>query len=215
MSVDFPNRDLSDRIHPQHVMRIAGNGVTAGSVITVTLERSGHTIAREAVPFFWRLSARDKDDIRWYLEDYFEWQAEPAPRIAARIERRVIRLGNELFEATFPSGGKMRRFWRRAKGHVGSLRVEIAADRELATVPWELLRETECSPVALQVAAFVRLSPRTANTPRVRSGRLRVLLVIARPRRTGDVPFRSVANQLVIAAAHHQDVLSVDRKSVV
>jgi hypothetical protein len=210
MSVDFPNKTSSDRTRPKHVMRITCNAATAGSVITVTLERSGRTIAREAVPFFWQLSDRDKDDIRWYLEEYFEWQAEPAPRIAARIERRAIRLGHELFEATFPAGGPMRRFWRRAKGHAASLRVEIAADRELATVPWELLREPECAPVALQVASFVRLSPRTANVPLARRDRLRVLLVIARPRRTADVPFRSVAGQLVIAAANHKDVLSVD-----
>jgi CHAT domain len=210
MSVGSPDRPLSERVRPEHVMRISCDPAAAANVITVTLERSGHTVAREAVPFLWQLSARDKDDIRWYLEEYLQWQAEPAPRIAARIERRAVRLGNELFEATFPTGGPMRRFWRHAKDHTASLRVQIAVYGELATVPWELLREPGCSPVALQVASFVRVPPRTANLPKVHRDRLRVLLVIARPRRTADVPFRSVANQLVIAAEQHQDVLSID-----
>jgi hypothetical protein len=34
-------------------------------------------------------SARDQEDIRWYLEDFPQYPMDPAPAIAVRIERRI------------------------------------------------------------------------------------------------------------------------------
>ncbi len=40
-----------------------------------------------------RLTRRDEADLRWYLEDYLQWPHEPAPEIAARVERLMEELG--------------------------------------------------------------------------------------------------------------------------
>ena len=51
----------------------------------------------ERRPFSFTLSAQEAEDIRWYLEDYRDYQADPAPKIAKRIERRMHEVGRELF----------------------------------------------------------------------------------------------------------------------
>src|SRR5262249_28408112 len=71
-----------------------------------------------------------------------------------------------------------------------------------ASVPWELLRNPAATtPLALEAHAFVRAhgSPLKAaqGSEAVGTGPVRILLVICRPRRGKDVPFRSVAAQLL------------------
>jgi tetratricopeptide (TPR) repeat protein len=67
-------------------------------------------------------------------------------------------------------------------------------------LPWELARDPATDGVlALRAGSFVRGYPGAAAPPREAepAGRVRVLLVIARPGGPADVPFRSVASQLV------------------
>jgi len=69
-------------------------------------------------------------------------------------------------------------------------------------MPWELLRDPRTdAPLALAAAEFVRVQSQAAREPRLpqiqSGGPVRVLLVICRPGGRDDVPFRSVANQLV------------------
>lgn len=38
--------------------------------------------------FSYPLSAQDREDLRWYLEDYLENAFDPAPKIAALVEKK-------------------------------------------------------------------------------------------------------------------------------
>jgi tetratricopeptide (TPR) repeat protein len=160
------------------------------------------------------VSAADRERVRWYLEDFLEYPVEPAPTIAAGVEGRLAELGEQLFSAVF-GGGDGVRLWARLQDRLGETRVEIASEVADATaVPWELLRDPATgTPLALEAASFVRVNQQPARpaSPGISDAdRLRVLLVICRPAAGADVPFRSVASQLVRLSADARRVFQLD-----
>jgi hypothetical protein len=40
---------------------------------------------------------QQREDIRWYLEDFLQYPLDPAPKIAARIEKDMADLGRRLW----------------------------------------------------------------------------------------------------------------------
>lgn len=180
--------------------------------LTQMLESSGHyrvevALDREGLRqtatsrFQFVLSNQDRDDARWYLEDYLQYPFDPAPAIAQRIEGRIREIGVELFKAVFRSSEDARDLWAILRTHLNSTRIEIITEvREATTIPWELLRDPKTdTPLALRAQAFVRAQPNSAERPQLprASDRIRILLVICRPSGRSDVPFRSVASRLI------------------
>ena len=55
--------------------------------------------------------AGDGEQIRWYLEDYAEFPADPAPAIAREAEVRLARAGVELFGRVFGGGVRRLRYF--------------------------------------------------------------------------------------------------------
>jgi len=156
--------------------------------------------------FGFKLTAQDHQDIRWYLEDYLQYPQEPAPTIAARIEKRMTEIGVELFTALFePSDdatGDARDLWATLRTELSETRVEIVTSvQEATSIPWELIRDPKTNTaLALRARAFVRAQPQAVQEPYVPESdaeRIRILLVICRPKRDDDVPFRSVATRLI------------------
>jgi hypothetical protein len=156
---------------------------------------------RSEFPF--TLSDTDQAVLRWYLEDYLGSPFAPERKLAARIEARMQAIGEALFDTLFADhDGKA--LWGGIRERLDSLRVEVASDIQDATsVPWELLREPDAgAPLAVAVREFVRSHTQTKKTAlaaRADALPIRVLLVICRPGRQRDVPFRSVASRLVKA----------------
>ncbi len=156
--------------------------------------------AISAFPF--ALPAQDREDLRWYLEDFLQYPLDPAPTIAARIEQRMAAIGVELFNAIFQSNADARDLWANLRGELNDTRVEIVTGvREATALPWELLRDPKTdAALALEAQSFVRASSQPARRPRLpqsASGPIRILLAICRPRGGDDVPFRSVASRLL------------------
>jgi tetratricopeptide (TPR) repeat protein len=152
--------------------------------------------------------------VRWYLEDYAEFPADPAPAIAVEAEAQLAREGAGLFRAVFADVDAVG-IWERARDRLGQVRVEVEADPgEGPGLAWELLRDPgRDAPVALGAGAFVRTHLRAAghpDLPEPSGDRLRVLLVIARPGGRADVPFRSVASRLVRGGAERMEGLDLD-----
>jgi tetratricopeptide (TPR) repeat protein len=152
--------------------------------------------------------------VRWYLEDYAEFPADPAPVIAAEAEAQLARQGAELFARVF-SDPDAAEIWGRARDRLGQVRVEVEADPgEGPGLAWELLRDPRLDQaVAVAAGAFVRTHLRAAGHPALpepSGDRLRVLLVIARPGGRADVPFRSVASRLVRGGAEQMAGLDLD-----
>jgi tetratricopeptide (TPR) repeat protein len=156
----------------------------------------------------------DGERIRWYLEDYAEFPADPAPVIAREAERRLAQAGAELFRQVF-GGEDAAGIWERARDRLGEVRVEVDADPGAGPgLAWELLRDPgRDAPVALGAGAFVRTHLRAAGHPSLpepSGDRLRVLLVICRPGGREDVPFRSVASRLIRGGAEQMPGLDLD-----
>jgi hypothetical protein len=59
--------------------------------------------------------AGDGERIRWYLEEYAEFPADPAPVLAAAAEAQLARVGAELFARVFSSGPAAAGIWDRAR----------------------------------------------------------------------------------------------------
>lgn len=168
-----------------------------GENVVATFEADGQPSQSVTRPLTLALSAQDEEDIRWYLEDYLIYPLEPAPTIAARIEKRMEEIGRELFRSTL--GGT--KVWFSAEQQLEDTRVVIESDVRHTRVPWELLRdpETEIS-LALHVPSFVRAHSSSSFAPKPGDGsgpKIRMMLAICRPGGAEDVPFRSVARHLL------------------
>jgi tetratricopeptide (TPR) repeat protein len=187
----------------------------AGAEHAVELQLAGPGPVQSAsVRFGFELSARDREDLRWYLEDYLQYPVEPAPEIARAVEARLAALGAELFRQVFRTSDDARELWFALKGSLSDARVEVATGVDgAAGIPWELLRDPATDgPLALRSGAFVRALAETAAPVRVppASEKLRVLLVICRPGGRADVPFRSVASHLVRLSSGAREVFQLD-----
>lgn len=177
--------------------------------------QDGRALPREAEAVFESpLGARDGERIRWYLEEYPEFPADPAPTIAAETEAQLADEGRALFRALFSEPDAWG-IWEQARDMLGEVRVEVDTDPgEGPGLAWELLRDpSRDAAVALGAGAFVRTHLRAAGhgqLPEPTGERLRVLLVIARPGGRADVPFRSVASRLVRSGMERMEGLDLD-----
>jgi tetratricopeptide (TPR) repeat protein len=170
--------------------------------VEVALEAEGQPRQTAAAGFDFSLGAQEAEDLRWYLEDYLQHPHDPAPKIAARVERRIKDIGAALFRAVFQSGDDARDLWATLRLGLSDTRVEIVTGVSGASaVPWELLRDpTTDAPLALRARSFVRAHPQPAQRPplpRADGDSMRILLVICRPGGDEDVPFRSVAMRIL------------------
>jgi hypothetical protein len=169
----------------------------------IEIDLTGDGAPRAATSMFdFRLSPQDEEDLRWYLEDFLQYPQEPAPTIARRVEGLMSEVGTKLFAGVFQANNDARDIWSRVRERLGETRIEIITGvTEAATIPWELLREPKTTAaLALSAHSFVRAQPNTALAPKLparKKGKIRILLVICRPRGEKDVPFRSVASQLI------------------
>jgi tetratricopeptide (TPR) repeat protein len=182
-------------------------------VVELSLEGAGARRAAVAEVGF-GLSAQDREDVRWYLEDYLQYPVVPAPQVAGRVQARLAELGADLFRQVFEANRDTIGLWDAVAGSLPATRVEVDAGIEAGSaVPWELLRDPATDGVlALRAGAFVRTHPETAVPVSVpdQPGGLRVLLVICRPGGRADVPFRSVASHLVRLSRQAREAFRLD-----
>jgi tetratricopeptide (TPR) repeat protein len=176
--------------------------------VEVSLEGDGLPRRMANSHFEFKLTGQDREDLRWYLEDYLQYPVDPAPKIAARIEMRMREIGTELFKKLFETNDDVRYLWATLYTHLNDTRVEIITGIEEATaIPWELIHDPKSDmPLALRVREFVRAHHQGIQPPKLPDmtrGPVRILLVICRPGGKDDVPFRSVASRLIKALGEH------------
>lgn len=173
--------------------------------VDVRLEGDGFVPCAAKANFDFEMTAQDREDLRWYLEDFLKDPHDPAPTIAARVEKKIAEIGTKLFKELFHSSDDARDLWATLRTQLNDTRVEIVTSvEEAASIPWELLRDPKTdTPLPLRARSFVRALPRAAQRPKLPpmpqadAGPIRILLVICRPGGDDDVPFRSVAARLI------------------
>jgi hypothetical protein len=189
-------------------------GRASGARRVEVMWRDGAARRVAATEFAGPDNEQDQELIRWYVEDYAEFPADPAPAIAADAEARLAKAGIDLFGRVFSSADAVG-IWERVRDRLSEIRVEVETDlSEGPGLTWELLRDpSRDAAVALSAKAFVRTHLRAAghpDLPEPSGNRLRVLMVICRPDRDDDVPFRSVASHLIRGGANQIEGLDLD-----
>ena len=120
------------------VLRVVDRRVDDRRKVTVSWV-DGSTLTHE-IDVSLPVDGVESEKVRWYLEDYAEFPAEPAPAIARDAEALLETAGRELFERVFAGRGATR-VWTQAQDGFADARVEIDTDpSDVPGVPWELLR---------------------------------------------------------------------------
>jgi hypothetical protein len=109
--------------------------------------------------------------------------------------------GAALVRSIFEGLHEAVQLWTLIEPHLSSTRIEITTDiAEATAIPWELIRNPHTKTnLALSAEAFVRTQreAQLSLAPQAETEKVRILLVICRPKGGEDVPFRSVAGRLV------------------
>jgi hypothetical protein len=127
-------------------LRLAHRAIGTGHVVELALDGAGPPLTAKA-RFHLDLTAQDREDIRWYLEDYLQYPAAPAPLIAQRVEGRIGALGRG---ALSHQAARLAPIWHR---YISEGRVplwSVGGQRRLAC---------RCAPFAVGIARGVGACP--------------------------------------------------------
>jgi tetratricopeptide (TPR) repeat protein len=147
-------------------------------------------------PLMWPLDGSALEQLRWYLEDYLAAPFGVWEERGPAVQQKLAAWGDQVFGSAF-GNGPARDAYRRARER-GLEVVVRSAEPALLGLPWELMRDG-AGPVALETGGVSRSLPAGggAGILEVPDGRLRVLMVISRPRGTSDVGYQMVARPLL------------------
>lgn len=107
-------------------LRIKQNTESNGNYrVEIALEGDGLPRQTATATFAFEMTAQDHEDLRWYLEDYLQYPFDPAPTIAARVEKRMNEIGTDLFKEVFERDEQNRRLWAKVYERLSDVRVEI------------------------------------------------------------------------------------------
>jgi len=141
-------------------------------------------------------------DVRWYLEEYWQWPFGPFRGRAHGIEARLEGWGRDLFNALFDARQPARIYehFLDTDADVRTLTLVSDAPRVMR-LPWELLAESSGPLFTKRPPISIRRRVRLEHAPPVRQFALplRVLLVTARPEGAGFVDPRGVARGVLDA----------------
>jgi tetratricopeptide (TPR) repeat protein len=148
------------------------------------------------------LTPRERESLRWYLEEYVEWPYEQFLERARKIESSLPELGKRLYHYVCGSTGAMSvmQNWRLQPGIERQVSI-VSALPKVLSLPWELLHDEQGFLVLRTrhpVSLIRRLPQRElAAFPTPFTPPLRILLVTARPEGTDFVDPRSIARELL------------------
>lgn len=154
------------------------------------------------------LTPHERDDLRWYLEEYWKWPYEGFALRGKQVEDLLVEVGKRLYEAIFGHSS--------AKGVVQAWQQQPDVQRQISitsnipgvlSLPWELLHDADGflalhKPVPVSI---VRRLPQSGPPAEVVAFELplRILLVTARPEDAGFVDPRSIAHGLLDTLEEH------------
>lgn len=195
---------MSTAMSPQPTLRIQQTSPGAGRhQVRLTLKRPGQPDLEAEATIDFALTPQEQEDLRWYMEDYLQG-TDPAHAIEVeQVEAWMRERGEELYTKVLAANLNTQAIWFAVREQLAELRIEVATTiAEAAAIPWELMRDPQSdSPIALRVRAFVRVQSNPnlsfVPVPAVDAGRIRLLYIVCRPRGTGDVSLRAIANRLL------------------
>lgn len=176
-------------------------------VIAAFTVRYGNLWADGLLPAL--LTVQEREDLRWYLEEYWRWPYEAFRERGLAVEQGFAAVGRRLFDAVLGQAQMVYQPWqldpRPDLRRQISLLIAPATPPAALSLPWELLHNDQGF-LALRsrgpVSIVRRIAERSlAAFPQPFTPPLRVLLVTSRPEEAGFIDPRSIARPLFDALA--------------
>jgi tetratricopeptide (TPR) repeat protein len=140
------------------------------------------------------------EELRWYLEDYLVLPSGAYGERGQKVRERLAEWGAGMFRAVFGSGPARDAYVQVCRSMSDTKLVLRSSSPQLLALPWELMRDpARSTPLAMELAGVSRglpSGPLTGTVP-VPEGKLRVLMVIARPEGEADVGYQMIARPLL------------------
>ncbi len=160
----------------------------------------------DPTPFINPVTEGDREEMRWYLEEYIRHPLGGDSERAGSVTERMEEIGYELFQLILGNEDAKKLYKQAA--HKGLEDIEItvnSSDPEFLALPWELIRDPEArqsGPLALGLGALYRRINREQciELPtHPKDQPMRVLFVLARPDGKDDVPCGMIARPVLEA----------------
>ncbi|HEX3128605.1 MAG TPA: hypothetical protein VH394_14835, partial [Thermoanaerobaculia bacterium] len=142
------------------------------------------------------LTVADAANLRWYLEDYYDFVGAGTRVRAQGVEAKIDTWGRQLFEACFGTaeGTHVYRNLLEASKDGRPVLLTLGSDQsQFLQQPWELMRDRR-GPLAFQGVSIRRqligAKPGAARSLQFKFP-LRLLLIVARPSKAGFIDPRS------------------------
>lgn len=164
------------------------------------------------LPFDLAISEKDRELLRWYLEEYLLCPLAVYRDMAKTAESRMRGLGEELFAAVFREKEPFS-LYNRVSNDLPNTRIIVQANTASGiALPWELIRDPYLDvDLSYEAGAFVRGEENIKREPVELVGdRVNVLLAISRPDGEEDVAFQSVARHLLEAFANQSGRVHIE-----
>src|SRR6266567_4128446 len=160
------------------------------------------------------LIQQERDDLRWYLEEYWKWPYEGFAQHARGVEELLPTLGKRLYESVFGSR-QADRIVQKWLDTEGEHQISIISDIPHAlSLPWELLHSEQGYLVmrTQEPVSILRRLPQSESTTASTSFEppLRVLLVTARPQGTGFIDPRGIARELLDEVQGQREIGAIE-----
>jgi tetratricopeptide (TPR) repeat protein len=180
----------------------------------ITLRCKALKLKHDEGMFSYPLTKKERDDLRWYLEDYWKWPFEGFAQRGSAVEQLLPALGQRLYQAAFGqrAARDLIQQWQADTSGAHQISI-ITTDAGFLSLPWELLHDGQDF-LALQANPPISIARRIAEEqqpppllPEAAFEKpLHVLLVTARPVDEGQVDARTIAREVV-------DVLQEQREA--
>jgi tetratricopeptide (TPR) repeat protein len=185
--------------------------------VQVGFRRAGQDfdeVAGQPVPFSSPFEPAEREDLRWYLEDYLIAPFAVYEQRGQAVQAKLAQWGRALFDGVFGAGKPGRDAYLKSREGECELVLRSHSPAFLS-LPWELLQDPERStPLALELSSIDRTLIAAGAAAPVPPGEvLRVLMVIARPAGLQDVGYQMIARPLMerLSAVRGQVELEVLR----
>ena len=151
----------------------------------------------QAFPLALPLTEKNADDLRWYLEIYFQFPGVGDRTRASDIESKLQQWGEAMFKAVFDTSegtNVYRNLMAAASNGQPSLLTIGASEPDILVQPWEIMRDKEGPLVFQGVTIRRQLKGSGRARPQQLSLPLNVLLIVSRPHDIGFIdPRNSIA----------------------
>lgn len=162
------------------------------------------------------LTEAERNDLHWYLEEYWLWPYLEFAERGKRVEALLEEIGRRLYQALF--GGREVQNIIQAWQQCGNVQHRISIISEIAGIlrlPWELLADPQGFLVFLsdQPISLVRRLPTQVERVSLTAPfqpPLRILLITARPEDAGFVDPRGISHELVDELQRQSDAGTIE-----